>query len=67
MLCITRKLGEKLCIGDDIDIVVTKLEGGVVRLSVKAPQDVKILRGELRRVPDDIQVVQNEQPVASAG
>jgi len=48
-LVITRKLGEKIRIGDDIEVVVarTGYRTGVVRLSIKAPRHIKVLREEL--------------------
>jgi carbon storage regulator len=50
MLVLTRKLMEKLFIGDDICITVVRLEGGQVRLGIDAPRDVTVVRAEL--VPD---------------
>ncbi|BBK75623.1 carbon storage regulator CsrA [Clostridium butyricum] len=47
MLIITRKKGESLMIGDDIEITVSKLDDGSVKLGIKAPKDVTILRKEL--------------------
>jgi carbon storage regulator len=50
MLVLTRKLMEKLVIGDNICITVVRIEGGQVRLGIEAPSDVRIIRSEL--VPD---------------
>jgi carbon storage regulator len=47
MLVLTRKLMDKLYIGDDICITVVRLEGGQVRLGIDAPRDVAVIRGEL--------------------
>lgn len=47
MLIITRKKGESLMIGDDIEITVSKLDDGSVKLGINAPKDVTILRKEL--------------------
>ena len=47
MLVLTRKLMEKLFIGDDICITVVRLEGGQVRLGIDAPRDVTVVRAEL--------------------
>jgi carbon storage regulator len=47
MLVLTRKLMEKLFIGDDICITVVRLEGGQVRLGIDAPRDVSVVRAEL--------------------
>ena len=40
MLVLTRKLMEKLFIGDDICVTVVRLEGGQVRLGIDAPREV---------------------------
>ncbi|WP_026888248.1 carbon storage regulator CsrA [Clostridium beijerinckii] len=47
MLIITRKKGESLMIGDDIEIVISKIDDGSVKIGIKAPKDVTILRKEL--------------------
>ncbi|MBR9648462.1 carbon storage regulator CsrA [Clostridium tyrobutyricum] len=47
MLVISRKKGESLLIGDDIEITVSRIEDGTVKLSISAPKSVKILREEL--------------------
>lgn len=52
MLVLTRKLMEKLFIGDDICVTVVRLEGGQVRLGIEAPREVAVVRAEL--VPDRV-------------
>jgi carbon storage regulator len=47
MLVLTRKLMEKLFIGDDICVTVVRLEGGQVRLGIDAPREVSVVRAEL--------------------
>ncbi|MFN0199005.1 MAG: carbon storage regulator [Planctomycetaceae bacterium] len=47
MLVLTRKLGETIQIGDSIIVEVASVQGNRVRLAIKAPDDVKIRRGEL--------------------
>jgi len=47
MLVLSRKEGEKLIIGDNITLVVSKICGNRVTLGIEAPVDVKIFRGEL--------------------
>ena len=47
MLVVTRKKGESILIGNDIEISVSAIENGSVKLAVKAPKDVQILRKEL--------------------
>ena len=47
MLVLSRRLGERIVIGPDIEVVVLSAEGGQVRLGVQAPRDVTVLRSEL--------------------
>jgi len=49
LLVISRKKGESVLIGEDIEITVTKIEEGTVKLSISAPRSVTILRKELYR------------------
>lgn len=48
MLVLSRKIGEKIHVGDDIMIEVRRVAGNRVTLAVEAPRTVRILRGELR-------------------
>ncbi len=47
MLVLSRKPGEKICIGNGITVIVNRIAGGRVTLAIDAPEDVRILRGEL--------------------
>lgn len=48
MLVVTRKRGEKVFIGPDVSVMVTKvLPNGAVRLAISAPASVVIAREEL--------------------
>lgn len=49
MLILTRRIGEKLVIGDDAEIIVTVLgvKGNQVRIGVEAPRDMPVHREEL--------------------
>jgi len=48
MLVITRKNGEQLIIGHDIEVTVLKVQGKHVKLGIRAPADVPIHRKELQ-------------------
>jgi carbon storage regulator len=50
MLVLTRKVGERIRIGDEIIVTVTSLGHGKVRLGIDAPRTVPVLRAEL--MPD---------------
>jgi carbon storage regulator len=47
MLCLTRRAGENLMIGDDIVISFVRIKGGQVKVCVKAPRDVTVDREEI--------------------
>ena len=47
MLVLTREVGQKLLIGNDVIITVTKISGNKVRIGVQAPDDVTVIREEL--------------------
>ncbi len=49
MLVLSRKIGEKVVIGDGIVLVVKRILGQRVTFGIEAPQDVRIVRGELPR------------------
>ena len=47
MLALTRKIGERILIGDDIILTIVDIKGDNVRLAIEAPKAVRIYRGEL--------------------
>ena len=47
MLVLSRKLNQSIIVGDNIKIQVLKISGNTIRIGIEAPNDVKILRGEL--------------------
>lgn len=47
MLIITRKKGQSLKIGDDIEITVSRIDDGSVKIGINAPKNITILRKEL--------------------
>lgn len=51
MLVISRRRGERIQIGPDIEIMVTKVAEGVARIAIKAPDNVRITRDELVAKP----------------
>lgn len=50
MLCLTRKLGEKVYIGEEIVVTVIDIGRGKIRLGIEAPRDVPIYREEVMPV-----------------
>jgi carbon storage regulator len=55
MLILTRRPGETIQVGTEIEISVLEIRGNQVRLGIVAPPDVLVLRTELanRRPPSD--------------
>jgi carbon storage regulator CsrA len=51
MLVLTRKIQEQIQIGDNVTITILKVKGRTVRLGIEAPQQVKVVRGELPPQP----------------
>jgi carbon storage regulator len=47
MLVLTRKVGERFRIGEDIYVTVVRIADGGVRLGIDAPPQVSIVRSEL--------------------
>lgn len=51
MLVLSRKEGERISIGDNITLIVSKVSGNRVTIGIEAPRDVKVVRGELQLQP----------------
>lgn len=47
MLILSRYPDERICIGDDIEVVVVGVRGNKVRLGIAAPEDVAVHRKEV--------------------
>lgn len=64
MLVLSRKIGETIHIGDEIEVVVARFDRNVVRLAIKAPAEMKIYRGELyREIRAEGEIESGERPV----
>ncbi|OHB86011.1 MAG: carbon storage regulator [Planctomycetes bacterium RBG_16_64_12] len=48
MLVLSRKVGEKILIGDNISVTVVRVAQGTVRIGVEAPDDLLIVREEIK-------------------
>jgi len=47
MLILTRRIGETLKIGDEIDVTILGVKGNQVRIGVNAPSKVAVHREEI--------------------
>lgn len=67
MLVLTRRIGERLRIGSDIELVVLDIRGREVRLGVTAPADVPIHREEIYlKIRDNNRAAALGQPTLAA-
>ena len=47
MLILTRRVGESICIGDEVNVTVLGVKGNQVRVGVNAPREVPVHREEV--------------------
>ncbi|CAM3442417.1 carbon storage regulator CsrA [Nocardioides dubius] len=47
MLVLSRKAGESVLVGDDIEVTILEIRGDVVRVGIAAPRSVSVQRSEL--------------------
>lgn len=64
MLVLSRKVGEKLVIADNIVVEVVRVRGNRITLGLVAPQEVKIVRGELQK--QDQKAATTSEPLLKA-
>ena len=62
MLIITRRKGQRIVLGHDIEIVITDISRSGVKIGVVAPSSLTILRAEVR----DAVVQANREALASS-
>lgn len=48
MLILARKVGQKIVIGDEVELTVVEVRGDQVRLGITAPRSIAVHRKELR-------------------
>lgn len=48
MLVLSRKVGERIWVGENIAITVVRITGGGVRLGIEAPAEMPVVREELK-------------------
>ncbi|MGP1522578.1 carbon storage regulator CsrA [Treponema sp.] len=60
MLILSRKINEKIKIGDDITLTIIEVRGDQVKIGVEAPKHVKVFRQEV------FEAIQDENRAAAA-
>ena len=63
MLVLSRKVGERIWIGDSIAVTVVRITGGGVRLGIEAPEELSVIREELKT---RIEQQESDAPPANA-
>lgn len=48
MLILSRRAGQSFYVGDDVEIVILDTQGDNVKIGIKAPESVSLVRSELR-------------------
>ncbi len=61
MLVLSRKLGEKIVIGDNIVVTVVKIDRNQIRIGIEAPTDVPVYRQEI--APNRVNNRNESEPV----
>jgi len=47
MLVLSRKIGESIIVGDEIEISIVDIQGDNIRIGINAPKNIKIFRKEV--------------------
>lgn len=53
MLILTRKVGQAIIIGEDIEIKILEIVDGQIKLGITAPKNISVLRKELIEIKDE--------------
>lgn len=61
MLVLSRKVGERVNIGGNIVVVITRVKGNRITIGIEAPDDVRIVRGELPSKGDTVSRLESEK------
>jgi carbon storage regulator len=62
MLVLTRRAGESIIIGDNIEISVIEVQGDRAKIGITAPKNISVLRKEL---VDEVKSINAEAAVIS--
>jgi len=64
VLVVSRKIGERILIGEKIVVTVVKISGGGVRIGIDAPPEMSIIRQELAEKLQEAeqQILEASQP-----
>lgn len=67
MLVLSRKVGERICVGENVFVTVVRIGPNAVRLGIEAPKGMNIMREELtEKGPKDERTSGNERQAEAA-
>jgi len=67
MLVISRRKGQRISIGEEIELVVTEVHRSSVKIGIRAPRGLVVLRGEIRDSIEDANRSAAQSSVEDAG
>ena len=65
MLVLSRKVGERILIGDGIAITIVRISQGTVRIGVEAPRETPVIREEVLQALESDHSAENQKPDAT--
>jgi len=68
VLILSRRIGEKLIIGENVTVTILAVKGNQVRIGIDAPRDVRVDREEIhQRILEEKEAEHSEWVTAAAG
>ena len=67
MLILSRKLNEKIIIGDDVEVSVLEIKGDHVKIGILAPKSIKVYRHEVYEAIQSENVAAAQTPASLGG
>jgi len=61
MLVLTRRIGETIHVGSNVEIKFLSISGNHAKVGIQAPRTIQILRGELSKQPSDEQLPEDDR------
>jgi carbon storage regulator len=65
MLVIRRRAGETLLIGDEVELEILEISASQVKLGIRAPREIAVLRKEIRVTVEQNQAAAVQAPAAA--
>ena len=68
MLILTRKIGETICIGNDVTLTILGVKGNQVRVGINAPKNISVHRREIwLKIQDEKSEAEQENKLTELG